>query len=116
MNIIAMAFISLGYALFYWGANELVHWNKSVVDTEAATMKLLFGFPMDASYQTLHPVPFPYQPADTASANNGGANSSPTPVPPGAGIDPKNGGLNPNFPGGPNSTIPTPHIPGTVTL
>lgn len=97
MNIIAMAFISVGYVLFYWGANELVHWNKSVDNTEAATLKLLFGFPIDANYQTLHSVPFPFQaPASsgtTPATNNGGANLSPT------------------YPGGPGGTIPTPQVP-----
>jgi hypothetical protein len=107
VNIIAMAFISVGYALFYWGSNQIKHWNRSVTDTEAATMKLIFGFPMDTDYQTIHPIPFPFQ-ASTSSRNKG------TPADTGSG----NGGANlsPTFPGGPNATIPTPKIPGVSNI
>lgn len=108
-----MAFIAAGYAAFYWGANQIKHWNRSVTDTEAATMKLLFGFPMGADYQTIHPIPFPYKAATTSSSTTPSGNSNFNPLTPGG-----SGGanLNPNFPGGPGATIPTPKIPGTVTL
>jgi len=104
MNIIAMAFISVGYAVFYWGANQIKHWNRSVTNTEAATLKLLFGFPMDSDYQTIHAIPFPFQ-------TTNGATTSP---PSSGGVGKKNGGaqLSPNYPGGSNGTIPTPSIPG----
>lgn len=111
MNIIAMAFISVGYVLFYWGANELVHWNRSVDNTEAATLKLLFGFPIESSYQTLHSVPFPFKETTTSSATTTPSGSNLDPMKPGSGAQ-----LSPTFPGGPGGTIPTPKIPGTVTL
>src|SRR6185369_10900191 len=96
MNIIAMAFVAIGYAVFYWAANQIKHWNRSVTDTEAATMKLLFGFPMDSDYQTIHPIPFPFQ-----SPN--GSTAADTTSPPSIGnTGKKNGGaqLSPNYPGG----------------
>lgn len=110
MNIIAMAFIAIGYALFYWGANEIKHWNKSVQDTEAATFKLLVGFPMTADYQTLHSVPFTFTDPSTAAPTTGGTGTS------GGSKAPSQGGLSPNFPGGPGATIPTPGIPGVSTV
>lgn len=108
MIFVAMAFIAVGYPLAYWGANQIVHWNKSVTDTEAATLALLFGLPMPPDYKTLHEIPFPYKAMDsssggtTPSSNSGGTGSN-------------NGGagLSPNYPGG-SGTIPTPGIPGTV--
>lgn len=107
MNLIAMAFIAVGYAAFYWGANQIKHWNRSVTDTEAATFKLLMGFPMGTDYQTIHPIPFPF------SSSNGSGGTGPS-----TGSGTKNGNtapLNPNYPGGPNGTIPTPSIPGNPT-
>lgn len=103
MNIIAMAFIAVGYAVFYWGANQIKHWNRSVTDTEAATMKLLMGFPMGSDYETIHSIPFPFQDStgdSTTSPGNSGTGN-------------QNGGtnLNPMFPGPPTATIPTPGIP-----
>jgi len=99
MNIIAMAFVSLGYAVFYWAANQIKHWNRSVYDTEAATMKILLGFPVDKNYETIHQIPFPFSTdtGGTMPSSNAGGN-----------------GLNPNFPGGPGATIPTPSIPGAA--
>lgn len=109
MNIIAMAFVSIGYVVFYWGANQIKHWNRSVTDTEAATMKLLFGFPMDADYKTIHDIPFPYTAGSTAPASSDSSTSKgPKPTLPGN----DGANLSPKYPGGSGSTIPTPTIPG----
>lgn len=105
MNLIAMAFISLGYAAFYWGANQIKHWNRSVTDTEAATFKLLMGFPMPSDYQTIHSIPFPFSSdASTSSGTRGNTQTLP-------GNSGGNGAqLSPNYPGG-SATIPNPGIP-----
>lgn len=109
MNLIAMAFIALGYSAFYWSSNQIKHWNRSVTDTDAATFKLLMGFPMGSDYQTIHAIPFPFKSATTGApvastpGNTGGTGST------------GSGGLSPNYPGGSNS-IPTPGIPGTPTI
>lgn len=111
MNLIAVAFIALGYSAFYWAANQIKHWNRSVTDTEAATFKLLMGFPMGTDYQTIHAIPFPFQPTTTGApaASNGTSGST------GGTGGTGNGGLSPNYPGG-SGTIPTPGIPGTPTI
>ena len=102
MNIIAMAFISAGYVLFYWGADQIKHWNRTVTDTEAATLKILAGFPVEKEYETIHKIPFPYESPSGGTTPSG--NTKPK----------SNGGsgLSPNYPGGPGGTIPTPGIPG----
>lgn len=112
MNLLAMAFIALGYTVFYWSANQIKHWNRSVTDTEAATFKLLAGFPMDSDYQTIHAIPFPYTDPNPPSAPNSKPETNP-----GTSIDPRipsapQNKLSPTYPGGPGGTIPTPTIPG----
>lgn len=116
MNIIAMAFIAIGYALFYWGANEIKHWNKSVQDTEAATFKLLVGFPMPSDYKSIHSVPFVFTDPSATTPSTPGTSPNPgTSIDPSKPSAPQNG-LSPNFPGGPGATIPTPGIPGVSNL
>lgn len=105
MNVIAMAFIALGYAVFYWGADQIKQWNRSVQDTEAATFKLLAGFPMGLDYQTIHPIPFVFNGGSGTGGNTPSSNSG------GNGAQ-----LNPNFPGNPGSTIPTPGIPAVKNI
>lgn len=103
MILIALAFISVGYPVIYWGANNLKHWNRSVQDTNAASMKMLFGLSAGKDEQSIHAVPFPYK----APTTGGTTPSSNTPPSTG-----NNGGLSPNYPGG-SGTIPTPPVGGT---
>lgn len=109
MFIIAMAFISLGYTLGYWGGANIKHWNRSVTDTEAVPLKMLFGFDMGKT-SSLHPIPFPYNAPAASTPDGSNASKSPKPLTPGASGYPP-GGLSPNYPGAPGSTIPNPTIP-----
>lgn len=109
--IVAFAFIALGYPILYWGANQLKHWDRSIQQTDAAPLSLLFGVATPQSLKAAdklpsHPVPFPYTPpkkatGDAQPSSNGSSSGTP-------------GGaqLSPNFPGGSGSTIPTPPVPG----
>jgi len=112
--ILPLVFIALGYPLAYWGANQLKHWNRSIKDTEAAPLSLLYGVSTaDALRKTdklpIHPVPFPYtakstggpQPSSSGSGGSSGSNNN------GNGAQ-----LSPNYPGGPGGTIPTPPVGG----
>lgn len=115
MNIIAYAFIALGYTLAYWGANNIKHWDRSVQNTEAAPMTLLFGFPAKQDTVPIHPIPFPFTSKKAASTGTGDPLNPGYPVPykPKPTTPPANGGLSPTYPGAPGSTIPTPPVRGT---
>jgi hypothetical protein len=115
--ILPLAFIALGYPLAYWGANQLKHWNRSIQTTEAAPMALLFAVQSAQALRAtdkipIHPVPFPYTPPTTGGAQPSSNPSGGTP----GGSSGNNGGLSPNYPGGPGSTIPTPSIPGSQSI
>lgn len=128
MIIVAMAFISLGYALVYWGAANAVLWtqesaNSSLsIGTSAPPLAVLVGVqqsPDNKGTIPRHAVPFPY--AVDAQGNKVTPNfDKPSsggfigPVAPKPGTTGGTGGgfINPNYPGG-NIGIPTPGIPGT---
>lgn len=111
MNIIAVALLALGYTLFYWGANNIFQWDKSVSTTQAATMSVLFGLAGSASDRPLHPIPFPYTAAtnlngtDTASTSGDVTGTANTPQTGGFG----NPALSPGF------TSPQANVPGVPT-
>lgn len=107
--MLAFAFIALGYPIMYWGANQLKHWDRSIQQTDAAPLALLFGVstPEQLSKADMlpsHSVPFPYTAKQSSS---GSAPSGPSSGTPGGAQ------LSPNFPGGTGSTIPTPPVGGT---
>jgi hypothetical protein len=109
MILIALAFISLGYPLVYWGAGNLKHWNRSIKDTEAAPLSLLLGVAdsqklRKADKLPIHPIPFPYK---ATTPTSGPKPSGDTGSNPGG----NSGGLSPNYPGGSTGTIPSPSIP-----
>lgn len=123
---IGAAFIAAGYALVYWGADNIRNWmqidnNSSLsLGTQAVPLSVLVGVkgydapgpgvdPDTGKAGPLanngpHPVPFPYKAPEnlrvTPSSNTtpGGGNGAQ---------------LSPNFPGG-TGTIPTPGIPGKI--
>lgn len=110
--ILALAFIAAGYPLAYWGANNIKHWDRSVLTTDAAPLSLLYAVASpqqlrDADKLPGHDVPFPYRVKTTSggtqpSSNSGSGGTSQSP----------GGSLSPNYPGGPNGTIPTPPVGG----
>lgn len=113
MRLTPLIFISVGYPLMYWGANNIKHWNRSIKTTEAAPMALLFGVSTPeqlnkAGSLPIHPVPFPYESTSTGGTQPSSNSSGGT----GGNSNGNSGGLSPNYPGGPNGTIPNPPIPG----
>lgn len=114
MNIIAYAFIALGYTIMYWGANNIKHWDRSVQTTEAAPLSLLFGFPANKDTVPIHPIPFPYTSPNASAAPPASGGTTPPKAGPGSQF-PRNqlpSNLSPNYPGAPGSTIPTPPVGG----
>lgn len=134
MFIIAVAFISLGYALVYWGINNVVLWrtageyspNSSLsAGTSAAPLGVLFGVqqtPDNKGTIPSHNVPFPYAvdgdgkrvtPQFDVPGGSNPTKPSGTTAPPAATGGTGGAFINPNYPGGNNPILnpPLPNFP-----
>jgi hypothetical protein len=115
MFIIAIAIISGGYSLVYWGANNIKAWNKSLQTTDAAPLSILIGVGnaedlAKADKFPIHPIPFPYDSnrygGTSGTPSTSSSPSAPAPTGPSGGAS-----INPNFPGNGSQPMPNPGIP-----